>query len=130
MWKAQGSGTTIVPLNSVAVVRLEMPPLLGSAFEWQLLFLALVSIVGAAARKVLPARMQPDRHRLWRAHGHGGGVFVLATGLWRAKWWSAVIRLSQQQDLQIDSIETSVRMDGSRLSCGWIEPKKGKDGGR
>jgi len=83
---AQGSGTTVVPLNSVAVVRLEMPPLLGSALLGMaaFLFLALVSIVGAAAREsVLPAGMQPDRRRLWRARMAMVVAFlVLATGLY------------------------------------------------
>jgi len=115
---AQGSGTTVVPLNSVAVVRLEMPPLLGSALLGMaaFLFLALVSIVGAAAREsVLPAGMQPDRRRLWRARMAMVVAFlVLATGLYGGqKWWSAADSDYRNNKIfKSDPIETSVHAVG------------------
>jgi hypothetical protein len=92
---AQGSGTTIVPLNSVAMTRLAMPPLLGSAFlaMGAFLFVALVSIVGAAAREsILSPGVQPDRRRIWRARLAMAVAFlVLTSGLYGGqKWWNAV----------------------------------------
>src|SRR5262249_56519839 len=48
-----GSGTTIVPVNSVATSRLEMPRWLGGALLafGLFLFIALVTIVSAAVRE-------------------------------------------------------------------------------
>ena len=117
---AQGPGTTIVPLNSVAMTRLEMPRLFGGVLLGMaaFLFVALVSIVGAAAREsLLPPGTRPDRGRLWRARLAMVVAFlILSMGLYGGrKWWRTVDSDYRNNKIfKSDPIATSVHTNGSR----------------
>jgi hypothetical protein len=90
-----GKGTTVVPVNSVATARREMPRGFGVMLSvWAgALLLAMISLIGAATREsVLPPGETPSRGRVWRARAAMvGGAGVLGLGLWGGKaWWDSV----------------------------------------
>ncbi len=91
----QGEGRTVVPVNSVATTRLPMPKWLGGALLVIAsgLFLALVTLVGAAAREsaLLPGEPPTRRHRLRGAIAMILAFVILAAGLYGGrKWWNKV----------------------------------------
>src|SRR5688572_19462104 len=92
---AAGKGTTVVPVNSVATARRDMPRGFGAMLSiWAgALLLAMISLIGAATREsVLPPGETPSRGRVWRARAAMVlGAGVLALGLWGGKsWWDSV----------------------------------------
>lgn len=91
--EADGGGTVVVPVNSVAFTRQPMPPVLA----WILAVLGVglaagfVSIIIAAAREsTLPAGANPGRsHRVRTALAAGLGSLTLAGMVYGgAVWWS------------------------------------------
>src|SRR6185503_14371180 len=90
-----GRGTTVVPINSMATARREMPRHFGAFLgTWAgVLVLAMVCLIGAAVREsVLPPGEAPTRKRTWISVGAMAiAAGVIATGLWRGKvWWNKV----------------------------------------
>jgi len=88
-----GAGTTVIPINSVATTRLQMPWWFGGGLLAFAIFLvlALVSIVGAAVREgVLPPGQAVARS--WRARlGMGLAAVLLVLLLFGGrKWWDSV----------------------------------------
>ena len=95
----QGEGRTVVPVNSVATTRLNMPKWFGGLLLVVAggLFLALVTLVGAAARESgLPAGELPSRRHQIRAVLSMVASFVV---LWREVWVE-----SQAPASSVDSI--------------------------
>ena len=88
-----GSGTTVVPINSIATTRLEISPWFGAGLLAFGLFLvvALISIVGAAVREsMLPAAgVLANRRRGWISMICATLVLVVALFGGR-KWWNSV----------------------------------------
>ncbi len=87
----RGEGTAIVPVQSVATRRLEMPPWM----EAVLIILGLLLVVGAvrigaaAVDSTRAAGEEPDRARRWRAMT----IAAVLTGLilWGGKvWWTSI----------------------------------------
>ena len=92
---AEGDGTAIVPLNSIAVQRLEMSRGMAVLFLFAGSFVVvlLISVVGAAIREGrLPPGEEPPplrRRRGWYARGIA--AVVIATALFLGnKWWDIV----------------------------------------
>jgi hypothetical protein len=88
-----GSGTTVVPINSVATTRLAMQPWFGGALLAFALFLvlALISIVGTAAREsVLPPGEQPRSKWRPRIAMICAAITVGAFLFGGRKWWNSV----------------------------------------
>jgi hypothetical protein len=89
-----GEGTVIVPVNAVATRVLQMPHGLGELLACcgALLFLLLVTMVGAAVREsaLAPGEM-PSRRRRWLARAaSAGAVVLLGAALWGGKrWWDS-----------------------------------------
>jgi hypothetical protein len=88
-----GSGTTVVPINSVATTRLAMQPGFGAALlaVGILLVLALISIVATAVREsVLPPGEQPKSK--WRPRiAMVFAAAVIAAFLFNGRrWWNSV----------------------------------------
>ena len=94
---AQGTGRTRIPVMSVATRRLALSPALGGllAVLGTVLFLGLVTAVGAAAREaVLPPGVEPgprDRRRGRLAMACGSAVFALLL-FGGSTWWGSVER--------------------------------------
>ena len=91
----RGSGKVIVPVNSLATVRLPMPRTLGAVLGvlGVFLFLLAVTAVGAAVREsVLEPGADVTRRRIWL--GRLGVVVAMLTiglGMWGGRvWWNAV----------------------------------------
>ena len=91
----RGSGKVIIPVNSLATVRLPMPKALGIALGvlGVFLFLLAVTAVGAAVREsVLEPGAEVTRRRIWL--GRLGVVVAMLTiglGIWGGRvWWNAV----------------------------------------
>jgi len=88
-----GTGTTVVPINSVATTRLQMSPWFGGALVacGLLLVLGLISIVGAAVRESMLAPGETGV-RKWRPRiAMLIASAVLALLLWGGRaWWSSV----------------------------------------
>ncbi|MEE8524004.1 MAG: hypothetical protein V3T72_08735, partial [Thermoanaerobaculia bacterium] len=90
----RGEGTAIVPVQSVATRRLEMPSWIGAvlAILGVLLVAGAVRIAGAAVDSTLAAGEEPDGRKRWRARR----AMVVATGLtalilWGGKaWWTSI----------------------------------------
>jgi hypothetical protein len=88
-----GSGRTVVPVNSLATTRLPMPKWLGAAMLVMAagLFLALVTIVGAAVREsvLLPGEPPSRRNHIRAALAMVLTLIVLSSGLYGGrKWWN------------------------------------------
>ncbi len=113
-----GAGTTVVPINSVATTRLQMPPWFGGALlvVGVLLVAALISIVGAAVREsVLPLGQTAPRS--WRARiSMLCATVVLGLLLWGGqKWWDSVDSEYRNNRLyKPEPIDVSVRSDSER----------------
>ena len=92
-----GAGTVMVPVNSLAVTRLSMPNVLGGILlaVGIFLFLAAVSIVGAAVREsVLEPGVAPTLKRRWFGRAAvAGSALVLSVSLYAGRgWWNSVDR--------------------------------------
>jgi hypothetical protein len=88
-----GSGTTVVPINSVATTRLAMQPWFGGALLTFAMFLvvALISIVGTAVREsVLPPGAQPKSKWRPRIAMICAAITVAAFLFGGRKWWNSV----------------------------------------
>ena len=90
-----GSGKVIVPVNSLATVRLPMPKVLGTVLGvlGVFLFALAVTAVGAAVREsVLEPGAEVTRHRLWLGRlSVVIATLVIALGIWGGRvWWNAV----------------------------------------
>ncbi|MCI0743786.1 MAG: hypothetical protein L0Y58_00120 [Verrucomicrobia subdivision 3 bacterium] len=117
---ASGTGTTVVPINSVATARRVMPRWFGGLLgAWGgALVLALISLIGAATREsVLSPGETPSRGRICRARATmvlGTGVIGLA--LWGGKvWWDAVDRDYRNNKLyRADRLYAEVRTNNSQ----------------
>ncbi len=94
---AQGSGTLIVPVNSIATTRLPMSPVLTGILValGLLLFFLAVSVAGAAVRESVlePGRPVPSARR-WLGWGATlGAAVVIALAVAGGKtWWDRVDR--------------------------------------
>ena len=92
---AAGTGRTRIPVASIATRRLALPTGIGGvlALLGILLFLGVVTAVGAAAREaVLPPGVEPDRKHTRRgriAMATGGALMALLL-FGGSRWWSAV----------------------------------------
>jgi hypothetical protein len=91
----RGAGTTVVPLNSIATTRREMPRWFGTMLGiWAgTLLIAMICLVGVAAREsVLRPGDIPDSRRIWRARAAMLlAAVVIAAALWGGRaWWNSV----------------------------------------
>jgi hypothetical protein len=91
----QGPGFTVVPVNSVATTRLPMPKWLGGVLLVMAggLFLALVTLVGAAVRESIlsPGETPARRHRIRGVVAMALAFVVLSAGLYGGRqWWNKV----------------------------------------
>jgi hypothetical protein len=115
-----GTGTTVVPINSIATARRDMPKWFGGMLSaWAgFLVIAMVSLVGAATREsVLQPGETPDRRRLWRSRGAMVvGAIVICTALWGGKrWWDSVDRDYRRNRLyRADRLQASLRTNASQ----------------
>ncbi|HUR45274.1 MAG TPA: hypothetical protein VMZ27_05285 [Candidatus Saccharimonadales bacterium] len=90
-----GEGRTVVPVNSIATTRLNMPKWMGGMLLAiaAALFLALVTLVGAAVRESgLPPGEAPGRRQRIRAIvAMGVGAVVMSLALYGGRaWWNKV----------------------------------------
>lgn len=114
----RGSGTAIVPLNSVSTKRLDMPRWMGTLFAGVgvLLFLLIIAIVGAAAREsVLFPTSTPERKQVWRGRI---AMTIAAVGLSAAlfigkRWWDDVDRQFRNNRL-FKPLEIATALDVNR----------------
>jgi hypothetical protein len=91
----QGEGRTVVPVNSVATTRLNMPKWFGGLLLVVAggLFLALVTLVGAAAREsgLPPGELPARRHQIRAILAMAAAAVVLSLGLYGGRtWWNKV----------------------------------------
>ena len=118
---AGGLGTTVVPVNSVATSRKEMPRWFGTMLGvWAGgLLLAMISLIGAATREsVLPPGEAPTRGRMWRARGAMVlGVGVLGLALWGGRaWWNSVDKDYRNNRLyRAESLRATIQTNDSHL---------------
>jgi hypothetical protein len=119
---AAGRGTTVVPINSIAIARREMPRAFGAVLgTWAgVLVLALVCLVGSAVREsVLPPGEAPTRKRIWISRGAMAvGVIVIGAGLWGGRaWWNLVDRDYRNNRLyRADDLKAVVMTNASQLA--------------
>ncbi|MEW6306028.1 MAG: hypothetical protein AB1705_21335 [Verrucomicrobiota bacterium] len=90
----QGHGELVVPVNSLATVRGEMPMWMGAilAFLGVLLFVSFASIIGAAATEATqPPDALPSSRQRWlrSAWSVGAGSFALLAVAGGRSWWQA-----------------------------------------
>jgi hypothetical protein len=118
---AAGKGTTVVPVNSVATARRDMPRGFGIMLGvWATgLLLAMVSLIGAATREsVLAPGETPSRGRIWRARvAMVVGAGVLGLALWGGKaWWDSVDKDYRGNRLyRAESLEATVQTNQSQV---------------
>jgi hypothetical protein len=116
-----GAGTTVVPLNSIATARREMPRWFGTMLGvWAaVLLLAMVSLVGAAAREsVLRPGDAPDRRRIWKARGAMiVAILVMVYAVRGGKqWWDSVDGDYRNKRLyRADGLNARVETNNSQL---------------
>ena len=114
-----GSGTAIVPLNSVSTQRLEMSKgaIIGFSVAGFVLVVLLVFIVGAAVREsVLPPNAGAEQLRTGRARlGMIAAVAVISMMLWKGNaWWSEVdAEFRSNRLFRPIEIESSLRAEGN-----------------
>jgi len=127
---AKGRGTAVVPLNSVATQRLTMSRWFGSGLLGAgiLLFLLLLTIVGAAVREsVLAPGLEPDRRRRWRAIVMMAGACVCLTLALAVlgRWWNRVDARFQRRLYQSVEVKTAIRAEGNTRALQLtLEPSK------
>jgi hypothetical protein len=117
---AMGSGTAIVPVNSLALSRLDMPGWMSKMFLGLgiLLFVSLVALIGAAVREgSLPVGQQIDINRRNRARLAIGIAVVLASvGVALGnRWWGVVDAHFQQRRLYLPLKATASASDGELI---------------
>jgi hypothetical protein len=120
----QGPGFTVVPVNSVATTRLPMPQWLGAALLVMAggLFLALVTLVGAAVREsvLAPGETPGRRHRIRSAVAMVLAFVVLSAGLYGGrKWWNKVDSNYRNNKMyKADPLITSLSTNAGKLTLG------------
>lgn len=113
-----GSGTTVVPINSIATTRLEMSPWFGAGLFAFAIFLAvaMIFIVGAAAREsIVPPGEEPTRK--WRPRlAMLCATLVLGALLFGGRiWWNNVDSDYRQNRLYTpEPIGVSLRTEGDK----------------
>jgi len=118
---AAGSGSTVVPINSIATARRGMPRGFGTMLgAWAgVLVLALVCLVGSAVREsVLPPGEEPTRKRTWLSRAAMVvGAFVIAAVLWGGRaWWNMVDRDYRNNRLyRADDLKATVITNNAQL---------------
>ncbi len=118
---ADGSGTAVVPMATMASSRLEMPAWMGTLLVvlGLLLFWGAVTAVGAAVREsVLEPGVEPSLRR-WRSAiiAMLSAAVVLSLAVYGGKaWWDSSDRSHEQRIFQAFEIATTVRVepDGNR----------------
>lgn len=115
-----GAGTTIVPINSIATTRLEMPPWFGGALLAFSLFLvvALISLIGAATREgVLPPGAAPGKKLFPRLAMVAATLAVAALLFGGRSWWNYVDSDYRNKRLyKPDPIQVAIRTEnGQRI---------------
>jgi hypothetical protein len=123
-----GAGTAIVPVNSLALSRLDMPRWMGAMFFALgiALFVGLAALVGAAVREgSLPIGQSIDVDRRKRGRLAIGFAVVLASGLVAGgnQWWTSVDTDFQQRRLYKPVIANATLQDGSLILH---SPEKGE----
>jgi hypothetical protein len=119
---AQGAGTLVVPVSSVATTASTLPPWLGAVLAalGVLLVVGLISIVGATSREAALAKgavAQPqDVRRARKAMALAAGLVLMAlTGGWT--WWGAVDRdYRRQLDKPLEVATTVTSGDARALT--------------
>ena len=116
---AQGTGTLVVPVSSVATTASTIPKWLGGVLTAlaALLVVGLISIIGSTSKEAALAKgavAQPaDVRRARRAMALAAGVVaVMLTGGW--KWWDAVDRDYRNQLDKPLAVETTVTSGDAR----------------
>jgi hypothetical protein len=99
-----GTGTAIVPVNSLALTRLEMPGWMAGMFLalGSVLFVGLAALVGVAVREgSLPTGVEvdPDRRKWGRIAAGLGVVFASGAIAIGYNWWNAVDNRFQRHRL-------------------------------
>jgi len=114
-----GSGTAVVPLNSLATRRFIMER--GTGFMLAglglFLFFGLLSIVAAATRDAsLEPGAQPDPRRVWRARfvTTGAAVFLALAVTGGKNWWDSEDESYRRGLARPLTAEAGTYMDGSR----------------
>jgi hypothetical protein len=117
---AAGKGVAIVPVNSLALSRLDMPRWM----EWMflglgvVLFISLAALVGAAVREgSLPIGQQIDIDRRKRARLAIGFAIVLASGAVAIgnQWWTVVDRNFETRRLYKPIFVSASIQDGALI---------------
>jgi hypothetical protein len=116
-----GRGTTVVPVNSIATSRRDMPRWFGTTLGvWACgLLVAMISLIGAATREsVLAPGESPTRGRIWRARGAmvlGAGILALA--LWGGRaWWNSVDKDYRNNRLyRAEALRATLKTNESQL---------------
>ncbi|HEX7050049.1 MAG TPA: hypothetical protein VF188_07620 [Longimicrobiales bacterium] len=126
---AAGTGTVVVPVQSVALRTLAMSPALGAVLLVlaALLVAGLLTLVGAAAREgVLPPGAAPDARRRRRARWtQAGALLTLILALTGGKrWWNAIDTDYRENLYEPLRIETAARTDtaGRVLRLDIVDP--------
>jgi hypothetical protein len=128
----RGSGTAVVPVLNVATRRLELKRGMGIglAATGVVLFVGLVTIVGAAAREsTLPPGEQPSSRNYTRARVAMGVssllVVLLLFGGWR--WWGSEDQAFARSifkplpsEAKLSDDRTSPRLDFTIIDTAWI----------
>ncbi|HEY6226372.1 MAG TPA: hypothetical protein VI282_04540 [Verrucomicrobiae bacterium] len=115
---AAGAGTAIVPVNSLALSRLDMPGWMAKMFLalGVLLFVSLVALIGSAIREgSLPVGQQIDINRRKLGRLAMGFAIVLASGAVALgnRWWGNVDTRFQEHRLYKPVIASASVRDGS-----------------
>jgi hypothetical protein len=117
---AVGTGTAIVPVNSVAMSRLDMPGWMAKMFFALgiLLFVSLIALIGAGVREgSLPIGQHIDIARRKRARKAIGTAIVLASSavVLGNRWWGAVDTRFQQRRLYLPGTTSANVRDGELI---------------
>jgi len=116
-----GAGTTVVPVNSIATARREMPRWFGTMLGvWAaILLIAMVCLVGAAAREsVLRPGDAPDRRRIWKGRAAMTiAILVIVAAVSGGKrWWDSVDSDYRDNRLyRADRLNATVETNNSQL---------------